>query len=113
MNREGGGFQFTPFGVFPLGADIPVTSEMVPGAIIQGAEPDRLVAAPVAARPPAVLTIDPGKPLTGKQLFAMAKARITEIDRQLRTVPALQSERAQLSALMLAAKPPRKRKDVQ
>jgi hypothetical protein len=79
-------------------------------------QPEALRSRPTAAPSPSVLApaFDPSKPITGAQLFAAAKARIKEIDRQLRSVPALQTERAQLAALMQAAKSTRKsRKNVQ
>ena len=121
-------FQYTPFGILPAGAQIPSIRFDEP------APAGKAMEAVASARPPtspppnpthilmpvlpspstARFTIDPGQPLTGKQLMAGAKARIKEIDRQLRNVPALQSERAQLTALVLAATLPRRpRKTVQ
>lgn len=66
-------------------------------------------AAPQLSRPqvaaaPAVQA-KPGKPMTGRQLVALARARVREIDQILRGMPSLQAERAQLSALILAAAP--------
>lgn len=114
-------FQYTPFGIIPYGEPVPSTGESVNHA--SGETVRVAVSAPSSPRASATQSpsasviapaFDPSKPLTGAQLFAAARARIKEIDRQLRSVPALQLERAQLSALMLAAKSTRKpRKNVQ
>jgi hypothetical protein len=122
---DGHCFQFTPGGVIPYGEPVISTGEQVHNASAESVKEiahgplsvtpqstSRIVSTPVSVSPPAA--IDPSRPLTGAQLFAGARARIREIDRQLRAVPALQSERAQLAALMLAAKSQRKsRKNVQ
>ena len=105
------GYQFTPFGMFPLGAPVPDAGDAVVGATarVETPEPVRQI----QATKPAASSFDPGKPLTGKQLVAVARARIKELDKILRAVPALQEERSSLASLILAATPPRKRKGVQ
>lgn len=118
------GFQFTPFGVFPLGASVPA---MEPEAIAPGGaavveavhqqaqqqpEAARLLG---AAKRLATQPLDPGRPLTGRELMTQAKARIRAIDALLRGVPKLQAERASLARLVQAAAPQKtaKAKDIQ
>jgi hypothetical protein len=120
------GFQFTPFGL--IRGDQPVPSIKDATAPL-GAEPTALpppVAADLNAQarratisepttshvqqapPPkqdALSLLHSGKPLTGKQLKAAAKARIKELDKMLATVPRLRAEREELVALVQATTP--------
>ena len=101
----GQGFQFVPgIGPVPLGESVPVSTDAMPPVATMAATktPQAVEAAPVVSS-----AIDPRKPLTGRQLLGIAKARVKEIDRQLRAMPALQHERAQLSALIHAAQLPK------
>ena len=105
MNGERQGFQFTPAGVIPLGEKAPDFGEHIAGgAVPLQAEADAAAAQPTKIVPGRYPTFDPTKPLTGRELVAQAKARVKEIDRQLRAMPALQNERARLTALLDAAK---------
>lgn len=111
----GSGFQFTPYGIFPLGVPVPTAGDEVMGATaaVETTEAPEPPASSAQKSSAPALRFDPGKPLTGKQIAAMARARIRELDAILRTVPALQAERSSLATLLLAAKTPRKRKGIQ
>lgn len=113
---ENHAFQMTPFGILPLNGPVPNTGDKmnVGGSAIDAARTASRAASIVQVRPaiasgpiPAQaagrFVLSPGKPMTGRDLMQLAKARVQEIDRQLRSVPALQRERAQLQALVLAA----------
>ena len=112
MNGSGShGFQFTPAGIIPLDQKAPdFGDEVAGGAAPRQRAPDPEPEAPAKSAEPTKIvpgqyqTFDPTKPLTGRELLAQAKARVKEIDRQLRSVPALQAERARLTALIEAAK---------
>ena len=98
------GLQFTPFGVIKIGDPIPVqptgdTAGATARVEAPRAEAPRVVAAPMAP------ALRPDKPLDGREIARLVKARIKAIDTILRGVPALQAERAQLAALLLAASP--------
>jgi len=111
------GFEFTPWGILPIGAgaSLGAGTEAAPAVVVRpepAAPVERITptyptgAAPIAASAPARTStlLDPGKPLTGKQLVAVAKARIRELDRMLKQVPAIEAERAELLRLVDAAK---------
>lgn len=115
------GFQFTPDGIIPLGEAGPNLGENVAPAVVhvrqpEGATSSSTAPAPLRATPPAPAAapdalFDAGTPLTGKELAKAAKARIKVLDKMLRTVPALEEERASLKRLLAAAAPaPRARK---
>jgi hypothetical protein len=114
---EGQGFQFTPFGIIPLGETPPnVGDDVVPGtARVTRPEPTRDVAAARQDFPPVppvtAAAISRGTPLKGRDLVAAARARVREITKALRAVPALEAERASLKRLIDAAAP-RKRATV-
>lgn len=105
-------FEFTPFGIVPMGMGgrLATGEKMnVGGAALDATHAQRAKTAPPspAAKGRQVVqgraTLDPGKPLTGREIMQIAKARIQEIGRLLKSVPALQQERAQLQSLVLAA----------
>ena len=75
----------------------PIPFEVHPFAVAAAQRPAPVTAQAVRAKS--------DKPMTGRQLVAMARARVREIDHILRGMPSLQAERAQLSALILAASP--------
>lgn len=106
----GQGFQYVPgAGLVPLGESVPTSS--APQAPVAVTAPPREPESP--AKPAIAVRFDPTHPMTGGELLAVAKARVKEIDRQLRAMPILQSERAQLSSLIIAAesaRPKRTRK---
>jgi hypothetical protein len=114
------GFQFTPVGIIPLGAPAPDLGDNVAGATVHVPMPEGVAspdasATPLRAMPSAPAAapdalFDPGKPLTGKELAKAAKARIKVLDRMLRTVPALEEERASLKRLLAAAAPAARKK---
>jgi hypothetical protein len=104
------GFQFTPAGLLRLDEPVPqwcLTGEMAPcgAGIVKAIESRGDVAskpapAPVVASAPAR---NPNVPLTGKEIVSLTKARVKEIDRQLKAMPALIVEREALRALLVAA----------
>ena len=111
LNRERQAFEFTPWGPRPLGGSGQAAAgDTVHGAVVQVAAPQVLQVRPASAPPtgppkPSKNAFDPSVPLTGAALLKVAKARIKVIDGILKSVTALQRERAQLSALVLAASP--------
>ena len=107
------GFQFTPFGILPLNASVPQPSaEFVAPSVVHRQSGEQTSVSPAlpqlpAARPvvgSAQARLDPSRPLTGGQLMAVAKARVKELDKILRQVPALEAERAGLQRLIDAAR---------
>jgi hypothetical protein len=98
-------FQYTPFGIIPLGAAIPTdagVTEPAPAASPRAAPMRAQTEIAVSdlhdrnsAPPPKT-----DKPVTGKQLAAAAKARIRELDKYLAAVPAVEAERAGLARLL-------------
>lgn len=104
------GFEFTPAGILPLGQsqNLQVGREDVAPPVVK--PPSTMPQIAGAATPPATVVTGPAmlpakgdKPLTARELLTLARARIKEIDRQLRNVPALQTERASLQGLISAA----------
>lgn len=104
-----GGFQYTPFGLFPLDAPVPTATDTMPSST-----PSAVAEAVIAQieRAPRVeqlsLRVEPApvardKPVTGRDILRMAKARVKEIDKTLRAVPALEAERAEMQRLIDAA----------
>ena len=97
------GYEFTPFGIVPLGTAVHVADDAPAPAVVHPA-PAQGPSSPVAPpRPPTVAPPASAEPLTGKAIAAMARARIREIDKALRNVPALERERDELRALLAAA----------
>lgn len=100
----GQGFQFVPgHGMVPLGESVPTSS--TPQAPIAMSAPPRERETEPLTKTTSTLHFDPSRPMTGKELLTVAKARVKEIDRQLRAMPILQAERTQLAALIVAASP--------
>src|SRR6185312_14859698 len=108
------GFEWTPAGPVPIGTGGQYAAGDEPSAPViprpEAAVPERIeptyavpvrplvamaATAPTSAPPqsPPSPTFDLGKPLTGRQLLTVAKARVKELDRMLRQVPAIQAER--------------------
>jgi hypothetical protein len=111
------GFQFTPGGIVPLGAPVPAMTEDAAGGFVPASAErpaERDVSAPAAARHAAVVAPS-DQPLTGKQILALAKARMRVIAKTLAAVPALERERESLRLLVAAAtqQKPRPKKDLQ
>lgn len=126
-----GGVQFTPFGMIPLGAPIPQADEVSPGAVpvTPRSAPSEVIVPmyapvrpdpsqtpfampPMAAEPSAHRTtpVTPvAKPVTGRELLKAARARVRELDKILRTMPALKAERDAMQRLVDAATPKRPR----
>lgn len=128
---DGHGFEFTPFGILPLGSGQQAAAmldlerstgnatqaeadafERRLGAAVRRATidvdgvpvPERASAAPAlpqAAHAPAPAEREP---LSPRDLVREAKARIRAIDTELRRLSALQRERDELQRLVLAAK---------
>jgi len=117
---SGQGFQFTPYGILPLGAAPPVQSDEPAPSIVQPAPqvervvptyaPARPLTGVADAKPSAVAVPQAGltadKPLTAKQLKKVAKARIRQLDKILKQMPALEAERASLKRIIDAAEKP-------
>ena len=106
MSASEHAFQFTPFGVIPIGAPVPETAtDHVAGANPYVAPPVERVQVPDyrTALPTAATNAKPAGPLTGKQIAAQCKARIKELDKALAAVPAMQAERTYLRQLLAAA----------
>lgn len=114
-------FQHTPWGIVPIGTPMPAQGEEVaPGiahsarAVTQASQPQIARSVSTPPTPSAAKAVDAktllsaGAPVTGKQLMAAAKARVKELDRLLRQVPALEAERASLLRLIQAAQPTRR-----
>lgn len=110
----GHGYQFTPFGILPLGAAPPALGDVVSGGTAEVPRPadgpqaattqvTRDQGAPAKPAVKAAAGFDPKKPITGRQIVSQARARVREIDRTLRKVDDLRAERASLSALIAAA----------
>jgi hypothetical protein len=120
------GFQFTPVGILPLGLPGPNLGEEVAGGAVvaqpaQSLQPEFVPPVPLRALPAASPKLAPAptassssgatEPLTGKEIARLARARIRALDKILRSVPALEEERASLKRLLAAAAPaPRPRK---
>jgi hypothetical protein len=111
------GFQFTPMGMIPLGAPIPaMPDEVAPGfaptsdlaTIVEASAPPCL--APTGRPGAAPVAIQATKPITGRELLKAAKARVRELDKILRTMPALKAEREAMQRLVDAASPVRRPK---
>ena len=107
---ENHGFEFSHMGIVPLGTPyMAVSSDPIPGGLaLDRAFAAPPVSAPAQSAPAAPATAQTASspaqqgPLKGAQLKQMAKARIKEIDKILRAMPALQEERAELSGLLAA-----------
>ena len=112
--RAGRAFEMTHAGIVELGGKVAkqdlVTLARAPLGAVVGEVRETVTTVTTSHAPPIARSgFDPSRPLTGKDLLGHITARIAEIDRQLRNVPALQSERAQLGALLLAASPKKRR----
>lgn len=101
------GYQFTPGGIIPLGqaaAAAGAGDEPSP-AVVPLAAPALDASPPKNAPPPNAF--DASKPLTGKQIAAMARARLREVERTLASVPALERERDGLRHILESLAPRR------
>lgn len=101
------GFEFTPFGIVPLGTPMHAVGDQMMAPVIRSL-PESTEAVIAQASPPvtkltAPVKVTPTKPVTGKDILRMAKARVKDIDKLLSAVPALEMERAAMQRLVDAA----------
>lgn len=112
MSEVVGGFQYTPFGVFPLDTAVPTATDTMPSAlpsvvaesvIAQLDRAPRVESVSLSNRLPEPARVPRDKPVTGRDILRMARARVKEIDKALRAVPTLEAERAEMQRLIDAA----------
>ena len=93
-------------GLVSLDESVPITTDAQAPVVVVAKPVDRAVDTSAHH----LRVVDATKPLTGREIRAMAVARVREISRILRAMPQLEAERDQLTALILAASPHRKTK---
>lgn len=121
----GQGFEFTPLGIVPIGSAVNVGDQVSGGVVPRTtavqidseppspALPSRALSSLATPRLTGLQDNVASKPLDGKRISALIKARLKELDKLLAAVPALERERSSLKALLAAAAPSKRRKGIQ
>lgn len=108
------GYEFTPFGLMPLGTNFGALEEKMAPAVIVEADSVEvpahiappIVVAPVAHHPRVAAqlpVVAPSSPLTSKSLVQRARAELRAIEKEIKRLRALEKQRDELKRLLDAA----------